>query len=34
MLFKFAAPMLKKIWDSLMRSSSRAIAPDRLPVEL
>jgi MFS-type transporter involved in bile tolerance (Atg22 family) len=34
MLLKLAAQKLKKIWDSSMRSSRRAITPGRLPVEL
>jgi hypothetical protein len=34
MLLKPAAQKLKKIWDSLMRSSRQAITPGRLPVEL
>jgi hypothetical protein len=34
MLLKPAAQKLKKIWDSSMRSSRRAITPGRLPVEL
>jgi hypothetical protein len=34
MLLKPAAQKLKKIWDSSMRISRRAITPGRLPVEL
>jgi hypothetical protein len=34
MLLKPAAQKLKKVWDSLMRSSRRAITPGRLPLEL
>jgi hypothetical protein len=34
MLLKPAAQMLKKIWDSSMRSSRQAIALGRMPVEL
>jgi hypothetical protein len=34
MLLKPAAQKLKKIWDSSMWSSRRAITPGRLPVEL
>jgi hypothetical protein len=33
LLYKPAAQKLKKILDSLMRSSSRAITPGRLPME-
>jgi hypothetical protein len=34
MLLKLAAQNLKKILDSVMRSTRRAIAPGRLPMEL